>query len=156
MPFLTSLITQGGADAFVQTSIATGLLGQTDRAYQILELSFEFVFPVMFAPAAANQEVELTLTRRTKAAVPNFTDKDVFYKWKWGQTGATAVGSFVQPLMSQQWRPPAPLLIVEDPIYCQLDSTATTITQIVDFRIEYEIVRISEVDRLTLLTLSLQ
>jgi hypothetical protein len=150
---------QGGADAFVIASFATALEGQTELAYQVKQVGYEVILPATGQfPAtgvAAAQDLEIALLRRTKAAMPNYDDSDIIKKWKWGALGATAAGWPTTFESAGVWVPPLEVLVVEDPLYIALDSTATTLTYEVIVYIEYDVVRISQIDRLTLLTQSL-
>lgn len=160
MPRLTQVITEGAADAFVNTAMATALNGITRTAYRLLELTAEMVVPAlpMFPTgAAAVQDFELCLSRRTKAAMPVISDVDVIQKFVRASHFATAVGygPVFDPVL--KWTPPAAsrILIVEDPLYLQLDSTATGQALSFVVTLDYEVVSITELDRLTLLTQSL-
>jgi hypothetical protein len=156
MARIVGTATQGSADAFVEASIQTALQGQTKNAYKITAVTYEFAVPNVFnAGGGAANDVELCLTRRTKTAMPDIDDVDVIKKWKFGSVALTGVGQIVQPPLIGIWVPELETIIVEDPIYMQLDSTATTVTITANLAIEYELVQISEVDRLTLLTQSL-
>jgi hypothetical protein len=158
MSRLTVTALSGGADAFVQAEMATALTGIKGTAFKVLELSYEFVLPAVSVfpqGAAASQDVQISLTRRTKTAVPNLGDVDLIHKWAWSAAYYTAAN--VNPPFPKvgRYQPPGEILIVEDPLYLQLDSTATTATWSVVVNLEYEVVKISDIDRLSLLTLSL-
>ncbi len=155
MANLLGNVVQGSADAFAQASIQTALEGQTRRAYQINEVSFEVTGVQVFSGTTTIQDFEFALTRRSKSAMPDLDDLDLIHKWKFLGTNATSVGQVLQPDAIQVWQPSGVVLIVEDPIYIQVDSTATTNTFNIDVLIDYTVVDISEVDRLTLLTQSL-
>lgn len=145
-------VTQGGADAFAQDTIATALEGSTGIAYRIRELEFE-------VPRWQNilnaSDVTLCLTRRTKSAMPLITDVDVIKKVQrqvsFNTSGAVATDGVFRFVYTEDEN----LLVVEDPLYLQIDSSATTLTQTGYCRIGYEQVKISDIDRLTLLTQSL-
>lgn len=166
MPFLTSTITQGAADAFVENQINTGLSGITNQAIRLLRVDVEFdaaaaVRP--FAGAGAAQDVEISLTRRGKSASPLITDNQVLMKIHRGLQLWTAVGiAIFDQILS--WSAPAPdatklddgaVLVIEDPVYLQLDSFGTGVALVGSCRIEYDTVKITTEDRLRLLELSL-
>jgi hypothetical protein len=146
---LQGTVVQGGADAFVQSSIVTALAGQSRQAYRVLGLHVEI--DRFFMAAGAN--IEVAFTRRTKAAMPLISDVDVVHKFKWGMEFTTS-GGFNQYAIGD-WIPAGDVIIVEDPLYVQLDSNATTGTHTVAWQLEYEIITLSEVDRLNLLARSL-
>lgn len=148
MPSLRGSVTQGGADAFAIATIQTGLEGQTRLAYQVTRIMFEV--PRMATSGAGN--IELCLSRRTKAAMPNITDVDVIQKLKMGGEFTTSGQSFYP--LTHEFKPES-LLIVEGEIFFCVDSNATSLTQTVYFVVEYDVVQISETDRLSLLVQSL-
>lgn len=158
MAKLTGTILMGGADAFVEASVITALEGNQQTAYRIREITWEIIAPaattVFPSSANANQNFEFAVSRRTKAAMPDISDTDVFHKWTLASNIMTAAGSNFG-VGGGSWTPQLEVLIVEDPIYVQLDSTATGYTYQLAFAIEYESQRISQLDRLTLLTQSL-
>lgn len=150
--------TQGGADAFVEAEIQTSLEGQQTNAFSVKEILLEFDTTQLFGVASGAVDIEVALSRRTKAAMPNIQDTDVIKKWHWGQGEPTAVGQILNPEGGQNifsWRPAVETIIVEDPLFFDLDSTNTGLTLTCLMVIEFEIVQISSLDRLTLLTLSL-
>jgi len=155
---LVATITQGGADAFVQATMETALTGQTKQAYKVLEIQIENANAnSIFFGAGVAEEWEIALSRRSKAAIPEISDVDVIKKFKFGTTYQTAVGQGVQPDGILLWQPPAGLepIVVEDPLYIQLDSNATGLTHSAIVVVTYELVTISEVDRLNLIAQSL-
>lgn len=155
MAQIEGTVTQGGGDAFAQAEIQTGLEGQTANAFEVTAIRYEFDTTHILNTALAPQDVELSLTRRTKAAAPNIQDTDVIHKWHWGTQVGSAVGQFVQPDLIGEWRPPSQVLVVEDPLFLQIDSTATTLTLTALIVIEFDIVSIDALSRLQLLTVSL-
>jgi hypothetical protein len=155
LSYLGLSVTQGGADAFaISAAFDTGLSGQTQRAYRVRELLFEFPRPS--AGAITNTNQELALCRRTKTAMPVITDKDVIAKVAWRVEIATSGAYLLDAVKRSAFTEDDELLIVEDSLYLAIDSNATTLTSTAYCRIGYELVNISAVDRLTLLTQSLQ
>lgn len=159
---------QGAADAFVEATIQTALTGQTKSAYRVNEIGWEFdgAPPRPLSNVAAQQDAELCITRRTKAAMPALNDVDVIMKKHWSMIAGTAVGYVMQPVdaVCGVWTPPNPdalkisdgaVIIVEDPLYVQLDSTLTGLTLTVVGYIDYDLVTVTEVERLTLIAQSL-
>jgi len=146
----TGSVTQGGADAFAQAALQTGLEGQTRIGWKVLGLDFE-IPRIPGIMAATN--IELALSRRTKAAMPNITDLDVIKKIKLGEEGTTSGLMATTNIIN--WVPDGEVIIVEPSLYFLVDSNATTLTQTVYFRLEYELVTLTEVERLSLLTRSL-
>ena len=150
--YISGSVTQGGADAFAIASIATALAGATRQAYRIRELEFEIPRPMV---NVINSNVEVTLSRRTKTAMPVITDVDVLKKIKVCAEFTTSGAQNAESVFRFAYAEDEDLLVVEDPLYLMVDSLSTTLTQTVYCRIGYEVTTISEVDRLTLLTQSL-
>lgn len=159
MSKISVLVTQGGADAFVEAQLATALDGIVDRAYRVNEMSFEILTPATGFPfgAAAVMDFEIAVSRRTKAAMPNIEDVDLLKKFHFAAQILTAVGATPIFDAAPVWQPRdgQDILIVEDPLFVQLDSTGTGNAFAVRFLIDYEVVEIDQLDRLTLLTQSL-
>lgn len=151
LSYLSGSVTQGGADAFAIAELATALQGITRTAFRIRELLFE----VPRQPMVASGNIEIALCRRTKAAMPLVTDRDVVAKIKSGTEFTTSGAIYTSLIRRLTFTEDDELLIVEDPLFLAVDSNATTLTQTVYCRIGYERTNISDVDRLTLLTASL-
>lgn len=144
-------VTQGGADAFAQAQFSTGLLGLTDRGALIREILFEV--PRVNVAAALN--VELALTRYSKAAMPNITDNDLLMKRKMGSDLVTSGVNSFDLVARYTFTEDDNLIVIEDPIFFQIDSNATTLTQSAFVRVAYELVRVPTDDRIALLQLGL-
>lgn len=151
MARLYGSVTQGGADAFAIASIGTALSGQTRQAYNVQKLTVEVSAGMQFN---ANAEIELCLLRRTKAAMVDIDDPDVLQKWK-QTSNFTTSGAHDGKAVFETLPPDRTMIIVEDPIYWAIDSNATTATQNALIVIEFEIITLSEVDRLSILVESL-
>lgn len=151
LAYLVGAATQGSADAFVQAEVATALTGQNQRAFRVGEILFELSTALAF-----NADLQAVLSRRSKAAMPALTDRDVIAKWdlttKLTTSGAVVTSRNVRFTFTEDDE----LLIVEDPVYLIVDSTGTGLANTVNCRIGYTSVSISAVDRLTLLTQSLE
>lgn len=154
LAYLTGSVTQGSADAFAVSEIATALTGAGNIAFRVRELLFEL--PNAALIAAATDQIEVALCRRTKAAMPNVTDRDVIAKISLGRQFTTSGDSVVEGVRRLTFSEDDELLIVEDPLYLVVDSAATALASTVYCRIGYERASISAVDRLTLLTQSLE
>lgn len=152
LAYLTGTATQGSADAFVEAEVATALAGISNVAYRIREILFQL-------PAASNASgatFQLQLNRRSKTAIANVTDRDVI-AYVMRQNVITTSGAHSDELIYRlTFTEDDELLVVEDPIYFACDSAATTLTSTFYCRIGYERTSISQVDRLTLLTASLE
>jgi len=143
-------LTQGGADAFVQSSVLTGLSGR--QAYNVRAIYVEFT-NATFAGLAADSDISVAITRRSKTAMPLLSDTDVIHKVALSFPIITSGGGYF-PLVSV-YIPDIELPIVEETIYAQLDSTATALTNTAVVRLELELDTMSDIDRLNLITRSL-
>lgn len=151
LAYLTGTVTQGSNDAFAQGEIATALSGVTNFAYRAREILVEYTG----TPANAAFNIEIAITRRSKTAMPVVTDRDVLLKWML-QSLFTTSGAHNFPRVNRfTFTEDDELLIVEDPLYVSIDSNAAVAAATANVRIGYERVSISAVDRLTLLTQSL-
>jgi len=145
--FLYASAVQGGADAYVQSSFVTGLSGLSKTAYRVRSIIYE----TARGPGAANSNFEFAISRRTKAAMPLITDPNLLHKYKLG-TEMTTSGQSNTPLVIQfNFSENEDLLIVEDPLYFEFDTQTTGLAQTAYLRIGYNVVTLSEVDRLELL-----
>lgn len=151
LSYLTFSTTQGGADAYAVSSTQTGLDSNSGLAFLIREIVIEI--PRVSLPIAGN--VEVALCRRTKAAMPNVTDRDVILKRKVGSELVTSGGIALELVQRYPYAEDDELLVVETELFFCVDSNATTLTQTILGRVGYTVERISAVDRLTLLTQSL-
>lgn len=144
-------LTQGGADAFVQASFATGLQSSSNNIFKLAGIAWELTgnpFDVN------NANIEFSLTRRTKAAVPLLTDIDVLFKHGWATKTAGAAYSWHLNRVGVVLLPVA-LPIVEDTLYAQLDSAATALTNVVNLALLIEDETMSQLDRLQLVARSI-
>lgn len=150
--YLVGTATQGAADAYVEAEIATALSGLNTVSYRVREILLEFDGTAI---AGDQDELEIALSRRTKAAMPLVTDRDVIAKWTKGVRMTTSGTVENIGVVRLTFTEDDDLRIVEDPIYLQVDSASIGAALTISARIGYERVNISALDRLTLLTNSL-
>jgi len=150
MPRLSMSTTQSAANTFTSTSQVTGLEGQTTVGYRIIEAVFESDGPS--AIAAAADDFSFALGRQDRTAMPLVTDVDVLYKFS--LKGVNMAGTWV-PSTIITWQPDREIIIVEDPIFLMVETASIAAAQTVAGELFYEVVSISAIDRLTLLTQSL-
>lgn len=154
LSYLPFTLTQGSADAFVQVSIATALSGLTKTSYRMASLELEIPKRVV----SDGSDYQISLTRKSYSAMPTsqIVEKSMIKYWRETSTSATAAGFMVLPrTLLFTWGDDDAPIIVEDPIYAQLDSASTSVANVVYGRIGYWQDSISEVDRLTLIANSL-
>ena len=151
LSYLTGSVTQGAADAFAVAEIPTALSGITNVAYRVREILFQQ--PIL--AAINNVVLEACVTRRTKAAFPLVTDRDVLAMVQQRFSFTTSGAWFQDRVLRFAYQESDELLVVEDPLYLVIDSNATGAANQFNVRIGYERVSISALDRLSLLTQSL-
>jgi hypothetical protein len=153
LAYLTGTATQGSADAFVEAEIATALAGQNARAMRVREILFEL--PRLVPLNATIVEVSVAISRRAQTALPNVTDRNVIAKVS-RQIVTLTSGVAMQELVHRvTFAEDDEVLLVEDPIYLDVDSTGTSASNVVRFRLGYELVNINANDRLQLALQSL-
>jgi len=149
---LVIALTQGGADAFVQGSVLTGLSGR--QAYNLKSVEIEPATLTTWAQLlAADSSVEIALTRRSKAAMPTIADNDVLFKQTFVIAFTTSGAAFVT--LGTPYNFALEMPIVEDTIYAQLDSTTTGVVLGALVRMNVELDTMSDIDRLNLIARSL-
>jgi len=145
---LVITLTQGSADAFVQGSVLTGLTG--NQAYRLLGVAWEMTSSLTTTNAA---EYQVALSRRSKASQPLTSDTDVLWVLRW-QNLFTTSGEVMRD-KSGYWKPDNEVPIVEETIYAELDSNATSTANTFIIRLDVELDTMSPIDRLNLITRSL-
>lgn len=148
-PLIISLV-QGGADAFVQGSVVTGLGAR--QAYALKGVGIQLLSNI---PATEAANIQVAITRRSKTAMPNVSDPDVLHYFEIHARSLSAVGFAANMSRYIYQLAPFNIPLVEDPIYACLDSAATTIVNSVIVRLDVELDSISDIDRLNLIARSL-
>lgn len=153
--WLLASATQGSADAFKEVEIPTGLINLGTQAYRIRRI--EWNAPTMIATATNNWEA--SITRKSFSSAPGVNQNALINRVSVGRTFGSAVGNidqqFAGPAMTFTYDRDEELVIVEDPLYLQLDSAGTSAANSVQVRIGYEVRSISTVERLALIAASL-
>lgn len=147
--FIYTTLTQGGADAFVQNTIS--LPQQDGFALDLREVLIEW--PRIGAAAAEN--FELSMTRKSFAAMPDILQPSLVWKRKI-LIDFTTSGLYLFPdgITKIDFAEKTHQL-VEANTYLQLDSNASSFTNIVKVRLGYNIVKIGALERATLIATSL-
>jgi hypothetical protein len=156
LQYITGTVTQGAADAYAEAEMATALSGVGNLSFRVREILLEVQNGgAVLTPNGAT--FEIAVSRRTKAAMPLVSDRDVIAKIRRVSAQLSAVGFASTDLgvIRLTYSEDDDVRVVEDPLFLQVDGTATTQTVTVTCRIGVERVNISAIDRLTLLTQSL-
>jgi hypothetical protein len=150
LKYLPFTCTQGGADAFVEATITTDLVPANGYAFEVDRIECAFTTACGMALIAAASEISFAMAKDTKLAVPELTDQDAYFKIQ-GSCAPVASATLVGDVMPSFIVRPDKMVIVEPEIYAQLDSTNTTKTLVLNGRIFYREVKLTEVEILRLL-----
>lgn len=146
LSYLYATLTQGGADAFVQATIATPLTSATSESCLLVrEILIEW--PGVNPVSAGS--FELALTRKSQSAMPLLTStyQSLILK-QMRRTGIVTSGGFIfEALTRIGYDTDNGPRIVESNIYAQFDSNATGGTNTAYMRIGYTLENISIEDR---------
>lgn len=147
--WLLGQATQGSADAFVEAEIATGLSNVTRSAFRIRRIEW-------YTPGVIGADSSVTMTlRRTSAASVSFLAANAMIGGRWVSTELTTSGMFTyEPFITIPYAKDEELLIVEETLFLQLDSTGTGNANTGAVRIGYEVRSITETERLSILSLT--
>lgn len=104
---------QGAANAFVQSNLLTGLVTSGTDALVVKQFTFEV--PAIVVAAAGNTEIELVVSRASKAAMPNIFDDDILFKHKWTVNVGAGGTYHQQPVV--QFVPPYEIVTIEDTLF---------------------------------------
>lgn len=143
--YLNFTATQGGVSAFVQTSISTGLTPDLGIIAVIDSIIFEVTTAIGIAVVGTSPDFEVTVTRATKAAIPDLSDADLLakYKYKMGNLAATGL-----PLAVMEGPValviPGKQIIVGPTVFVQLDTTGFTVVQTIVGRVNYHTEKMSK------------
>lgn len=153
LQYLYATLTQGSNDAFVQTQIATALLNVSGVAYRLRELVIEYgaAGGASGVGTIGNAGYDVSLTTKSMSAQPNLTEKSQLWKAKHINAFTTSGMAIFEQVYRYQWSTEDNLLIVEDPVYMQLDSNGSSASNVVYARIGYEAVSISDIDKLLIM-----
>lgn len=146
--YLYGTVTQGSADAYAQADITTGLEGVLNRAIRIRELLVQW--PLAMIGNVNAQNVELSLTRTSQAAMPTLASLGLFWRDQ-RRVAFTTSGAIWGSVVDRiKYDEADELLVVEPTIYFQIDSASTSASNSASVRIGYELVSIGELERLNL------
>lgn len=146
LKFLYGSVTQGGADAFAEAEIATGLSNVTRTAYRIRTL--EWLIPSL---PGADSFVQVVLRRNSAAAIEISTNNAIIGSVQ-RSAELTTSGMTLQEVFPnrQVFDRDMELLIVEETLYLDVDSSTTGNVNTAAVRIGYETRTITENERLSI------
>lgn len=145
LKWLVAGVTQGSADAFAEAEFNTGLSNVTRTAYRIRRL--EWSLPTVIG---ADSNAVMCLRRNSSASV-TFAGSNAIIATRGVACELTTSGMIVyQTVLSDSYARDEELLIVEESLFLQVDSTGTSATNTGYVRIGYETRTITENERLAI------
>lgn len=146
MTQLISTLLQGGNDAFVQTSLNTGLSASGTSGWKITQIQIEYITPLNIP---VNSQIELALSRASQVAMPLLSEDDVLYKDILNFRIAASGGFIFDKI--QEYRPTEEIVLIEETVFLQLDSVATANANTAIVRVTVEEVKVSTAERIAIL-----
>jgi hypothetical protein len=146
--YKTVALVQGGADAFVQSTITTEINPSDGLVWKILGVEVGFD-PSLMMLLSADSWVMWQITRDTKTATTNYVDQDVVMLDGFSNSLTTS-GEVLVPL-SHKWEPIGDLIFAEPTMYLALDSANTGQVLSATMRVYYEMVKATEIEILRML-----
>ncbi len=143
-------VTQGGADAFAQTSESTGIDPSGGKGWMLKRVEVQFPIAGNMQGLSADAALHWALTRDSKAALSDLDDSDTIFAGGFSASLTTSGQIMVPNVYVHEFEDG--IMVVEPTIYCHLDGTATGLTLTANFRLYYEEVKLAEVDILRMLT----
>jgi hypothetical protein len=146
LKWLAAQAVQGSADAFAEAEFQTGLSNVTKTAYRIRRI--EWILPAMPGVDCA---LDAVIRRNSAAAMAIGGLSNVLIAAKRRQVELVTSGMVMQELViAEDYRKDMELLIVEESLFLDIDSTSTSAANTVSIRIGYETRTITENERLSI------
>jgi len=140
-------VTQGGADTFTATAIDTNLTSDGKIGWLITKV--KAFWENGYSAAAADQTISAILASQATVTTPVDTEELARVNWAVANTAGVAVA---YPVELQKEIMAAPDRVTVQPtLYAQVSSATTGLTNVMYFEIEYDEVKLSEVEFLRLL-----
>lgn len=152
--YVSASVTQGSADAFATTRIETGISTAAQYAWMLDRVEF-YLNPVAFAgTAGADSDIQIQLAQgAVPTAVLTPTDPNLICRSSFSIV-AQGTPAALQMIPGEfTWTAPENFVIVDPSIHLLVDSSATTLSNVVYTRIWYWPVQVSEMDLLRMIAL---
>lgn len=148
MSILRGVTTQSGADTFTQTAIDTNLTADGKAGWEII--SFRAFWPGFYLLAAADMTLSAILaTQPTVVTTLNQAAEIARVNWALANTAGVAVAFQVDQMKQDILIEPR--ITAQPLLYVGISSATTGGTNVVYWEIEYNIVKLSDVETLRLL-----
>ena len=142
-----SLVTQGGADTFTAATILTGLTVEGKSGWLIKGL--KAFWSNGYTAPAGDAVTHCVLATIATITSPNSDDEIARVSWGVQNTAGVAVAFSYDPVklaIMQESR-----LTVQSDLYVHANTIGTTLSNILYFEIEYEIVKLTDIEVLRLM-----
>jgi len=147
MPILRQKVTQTGADTFTVAAIDTNLSSEGKVGWAIKSL--KAFWENGYTAAAADQTISAIIASQATVTTPSDPEELARVNYAIANTGGVAVA---YPIDLQKKIDAAEDRVTVQPIlYAQVSSVTTGLTNVMYFELEYEEVRMSELEFLRLL-----
>lgn len=148
MSILRGVTTQSGADTFTQSTIDTNLTADGKAGWEIL--SFRAFWPGMYALAAADMTLSAIVTTQVTTVTTMSQSAEIArVNWAIANTAGVAVAFPVEQIKQDQLIEPR--ITAQPLLYVGVSSATTGAANVVYWEIEYNIVKLSDVETLRLL-----
>jgi hypothetical protein len=147
MPRFISTVTQSGADTSTAAAIETGILPDGRSGLSIFAMEVHWTNAE--AVPAADWECNATLS--VDATFPGFTSPDEIARISWGVQNTAGVAVAVPYDPTKSIILIEPRVTVQPLIYAAVVSQLTSGANVIQFRIYYEVVKLTEMEVLRLL-----
>lgn len=147
LQFKTIELVQGMADAFVEGNVAT--LIDPSRGIGWAIRFIEVAFATALSGVSADADIFWSLSRQSKGSTTDYGDDDVILA-DGVAVSLTTSGQMLIPQL-HRYEVPDGVLVVQDVLYAQLDSTASGLASTAYVRVWYEEVKLGELEILRVL-----
>jgi hypothetical protein len=148
MGILRVAVTQGGADTLTQVAIPTGLTADGKLGWMIKRLTA--MWSNGYTSVAADQKMSAILsTQATTVTTPTDPEEMARLVWAVANTAGVAVAYTMELL--KQTLAAADRVTVQPYLYATVESAGTGLSNLVYFEIEYEDVKLSDIEVLRML-----
>jgi hypothetical protein len=141
------VVTQTGADTFTSGTISTGMTADGKAGWEILGL--KVFWSNGYLAAAADAIANAVLATINTVTLPNNDDEIARVSWAVQNTGGIAVAMVFEP--SKKADLTQSRVTVQDELYIHVSTTTTGLTNVMYYELEYDIVKLTDIEVLRLL-----